>query len=463
MAKKKSQFTCQSCTYKTPKWMGRCPECGEWNSFVEEEEFSVAAPKNRVAQKETLADSVPMPITEVDKDTGVTRQVLGLDEFDRVMGGGVVPGSLSLIGGEPGVGKSTLLMNICGLYSKKYPEEKVLYVSGEESMSQVASRAKRLGVNEDNLYLLYESNWQKISAQIKKLKPKFLVLDSIQTLYSQEIQSAPGTVSQIREVTYEVLNHAKALGITSFIVGHVTKEGSIAGPKILEHMVDTVVYFEGDQLGHYRMLRGIKNRFGNTNEVGIFEMREDGLQEIRNPSQYFVESSLNDDEAFGRSLSCIMKGTRALFVEIQALVVENKYGNGRRTTQGVDSNRLAMLVAVLEKYVNIPLGFNDIYANVVGGIKLSSRETDLSLAASLLSSYRKQALDSSTVYLGEVGLTGEIRPVAMIETRLKELDHFGYKRLITSERIAREYQGKYKIQILGIRKIQELPEIIFEQ
>jgi DNA repair protein RadA/Sms len=391
----------------------------------------------------------------------VDRYQTSIGEFDRVMGGGVTIGSLTLIGGEPGIGKSTLLMEVCGKLLKTYSDEKILYVSGEESESQVAGRSKRLGVENSSFYIYHETNWQKIIEQVKILKPKFLVLDSIQTTHSSQIESAAGTLSQIREVTYELMNYAKAFNLTCFIIGHVTKEGQIAGPKILEHMVDTVIYFEGDQFGQYRMLRVMKNRFGNTNEVGIFEMQESGLLEIKNPSQYFLDQSLPG--SYGRSLTCILEGSRSLFVEIQALVVENKFAVGRRTTQGLDSNRVALLVAVIDKYLGIPLSYNDIYVNVVGGIKLSTRENDLSVIASLLSSYHGMAIPGDTIFLGEVGLTGEVRSVPMMEMRLKEISQMNYKRVITSKRAAEDFKGKYKIELTGITKASELNALLFKK
>lgn len=456
MAKKHSTFVCQSCSFQTSKWMGKCPECGEWNTFQEEVEI---APKdlNRAHKRSALGTETPKLIKEIEI-TKEHRIKTGMNEFDRVVGGGVVPGSLILIGGEPGIGKSTLLTKIMALLSQANATENVLYVSGEESVSQVADRAKRLEVNTNSFYIYNETNWQKVLEQIHKLKPKFLVIDSIQTTTSSEIDSAPGTASQIREVTYELMNNVKSSGITCFVIGHITKEGSIAGPKILEHMVDTVIYFEGDQFGQYRILRAIKNRFGNTNEVGIFEMKENGLQEVKNPSQFFLDEEL--EGAFGRSLTCILEGSRSLFVEIQALVVENKFGNGRRTTQGVDNNRLAMMVAVIEKYFGIPLGFNDIYLNVVGGMKLSSRESDLSIIASLISSYHLKPIDPNTVFVGEVGLTGEVRSVPMMEARIKEMAQLNYKRVITSEKTSKELKDKFKIDLVGIRSAKEIEKYI---
>ncbi len=456
MAKIKTTFTCQECGYQSAKWLGKCPDCQQWNSFSEEEQIkpSKAAPKSTLGR-----ESKPKTIDQVEHET-VERHRTSIGEFDRVMGGGVTIGSLTLIGGEPGIGKSTLLMEVCGKLLNEYKNERILYVSGEESESQVAGRSKRLGVSNSNFYIFNETNWQRVLEEVKNLKPKFLVLDSIQTTHSNQVDSAAGTLTQIREVTYELMNYAKAYNLTCFIIGHVTKEGQIAGPKILEHMVDTVIYFEGDQLGQYRMLRVMKNRFGNTNEVGIFEMQEKGLVEIKNPSQYFLEQSLPG--SYGRSLTCILEGSRSLFVEIQALVVENKFAVGRRTTQGLDSNRVALLVAVIDKYIGIPLSYNDIYVNVVGGMKLTTRENDLSVIASLLSSYYASAIPNETIFLGEVGLTGEVRSVPMMEMRLKEIAQMNYKRVITSKRAAEDLKGKYKLDLLGISRAAELKDLLFK-
>lgn len=433
--------------------MGRCPECGEWNSFSEE---AIHTPQRIVSNVRSGTEG-PRRLQEIALDN-VIRIRTDFEEFNRVLGGGLVRGSLVLIGGEPGIGKSTLLTKVMGGLAKNHHEQNVLYVSGEESPTQIGGRMRRLGIEADNLYIFHETNWQAILEQIKILKPNFLVLDSIQTTVSGELNSPPGTVSQIREVTYELMNHAKAQNITCFVIGHITKEGAIAGPKILEHMVDTVIYFEGDQFGHYRLLRGIKNRFGNANEVGIFEMTDKGLREVSNPSQYFLAE--HRDESFGRSLTCLVEGSRTLFVEIQALVVENKYGTGRRTTQGIDPNRLAMLTAVVEKYLGIPLGFNDIYLNVVGGMKLDGRDSDLSVMASLLSSYKSRPLDSKTVFIGELGLSGEVRSAPQIEMRLKEISQLNYSRVVTSEKTAREYKNKFNIELIGLAQVSELARLV---
>ncbi len=454
MAKKNSTvFVCGACSYQTAKWMGRCPECGEWNSFSEE----AALPSLKGNVNSKREGETPKRLHEIAVEN-VFRVQTTFSEFDRVLGGGLVPGSLVLIGGEPGIGKSTLLTKVMGGLAKAHQGKTVLYVSDEEYHTQIGGRMRRLEMEADNLYIYHETNWQAILEQIKTLKPAFLVLDSIQTTVSGELNSPPGTVSQIREVTYELMNHAKAQNITCFVIGHITKEGAIAGPKILEHMVDTVIYFEGDQFGHYRLLRAIKNRFGNTNEVGIFEMTDKGLREVSNPSQYFLAE--HKEESFGRSLTCVVEGSRSLFIEIQALVVENKYGTGRRTTQGLDPNRLAMLVAVVEKYLGLPLGFNDIYLNVVGGMKLEGRDSDLSIVASLLSSYKSKPLDSKTVFIGEVGLTGEVRSVPQVEMRLKEMAQLSYTRVVTSEKTAREYNGKFKLELIGLSQVSDLSKLV---
>ena len=453
--KAKSCFVCTGCGHKENQWMGRCVQCGEWNSFQEEQ----VRARSKSDEKENNSDG-PKKISDVSKAT-YQRVPTGVNEFDRVVGGGLVRGSLLLVGGEPGIGKSTLLMEICGRLAQLDSSETILYVSGEESEGQVADRSGRLGVNSDKILVFNETGWERIKETLKKVKPQYLVLDSIQTTTSENIQGVPGSVSQVREVTYEILNYCKAHEITSLIIGHVTKEGSIAGPKILEHMVDAVIYFEGDRLGEYRILRAMKNRFGNTNEVGIFEMKESGLVEVANPSKYFVDQWSED--SFGRSLSCIVEGSRTLFIETQALVVENKNGFGRRTSQGIDSNRLAMLVAVVEKYFDIPLGFSDIYANVVGGVRVKAHDADLSIIASILSSLRKRPVPEGTVLLGEVGLTGEIRSVPMIELRMKEIEQLNYKRLITSQRIAKSYAARTKFELVGIERADQLDQLLFGQ
>ena len=455
MTKKKTEFECSKCSYKTGKWMGQCPDCGHWNSFVEIEKVSAV----KQAKKSPISSgSEPVAVTNVRVEAS-ERIKTGVAEFDRVIGGGITYGSLNLIGGEPGVGKSTLLLEICGKVAKLFPGEKVLYASGEESESQIADRARRLGVDTDNLLVHHETSWQDILAQIKAVRPKLFVLDSIQTTISQELNSPSGTVSQIREVTYELMNYAKAYNMPTFIIGHVTKDGNLSGPKILEHMVDTVLYFEGDQENYYRVLRTMKNRFGNTYEVGIFEMSEEGLNEVRNPSQYFIDNSFED--AYGRSITCLTEGSRTLFVEVQALVTENKYGNGRRTTQGIDQNRLSMLVAIIEKYFEIPLGFHDIYVNIVGGLKVNNRDADLSIIAAILSSYYSKPLDEKTVFLGEVGLTGEVRKSKMLTPKVNEMEALEYRQLVTGKLTDNISNKKFTVGIKEIQKVIDLKEILF--
>lgn len=452
MVKKSSIFICNTCSFQTSKWMGKCSECDSWNSFIEE---TLAKQKVNMSSchGSTSGDVAPRLINEVVLEEQF-RIKTNIGEFDRVVGGGVVPGSLILIGGEPGIGKSTLLTSVTGELSRRFACENVLYVSGEESINQTAERAKRIGVSESSFYVYNETNWEKILEQIKKIKPKFLVIDSIQTTISSEVESPPGSISQIREVTHELLNHIKANDITCFVIGHITKEGLIAGPKILEHMVDTVIYFEGDQQGKCRILRAIKNRFGSTNEIGIFEMEESGLVDVKYPSKYFLDEEMN--KTYGRSMTCLVEGTRPLVIEIQSLVADNKFGNGRRATQGFDHSRLIMMTAVIEKYLGISLGFCDIYLNIIGGIKLSQRDSDLSVMASILSSYWLQPISSDVIFAGEIGLTGEIRTVSKTMTIVRELIKLNYKKLVVSEKIAQEYSGKYKIDLIGFKNVSEL-------
>lgn len=453
----KTIYICQECGHKESKWMGRCSHCQMWNTFEETlQESSKSSLKGR--RKTGQKTSSPLRISEIEESKNF-RIRTGISEIDRVMGGGLTIGSLSLIGGEPGIGKSTLLLHLSEKISQVFPDKKILYISGEESQAQVASRCRRLGIKEENLLILHETSWEEIIQILKVEKPVFMVLDSIQTTVSQNLASAPGSASQVREVTYELMNYSKAYRLTSFIIGHITKEGGIAGPKILEHMVDTVISFEGDQVNQYRILRVLKNRFGNTHEVGIFEMNSKGLEEVKNPSLYFIEDMAKD--SFGSSLTCLLEGTRPILVEIQALAVENKFGNGRRTTQGYDSNRLSLLVAVIEKYLEIPITFNDIYLNIVGGLKVQSRESDLAVVASLLSSYYGKTLDSEMIFLGEVGLTGEVRSVPMIEQRLKEIALLNYKNVIIPESNLRKIQFEpKKLKLIGIKKISDLEKIL---
>ncbi len=482
MVKEVQFYVCQECSYKISKWMGKCPECHQWNTFVMESEFkgASAAASNRYALdggdssgsgggKGVLleSDSRPQLIGDIELND-LVRLETHCKEFDRVVGGGIVQGSLGLIGGEPGIGKSTLLMEICSRLARSYPQEKLLYVSGEESSSQIAQRSKRMGIDLPNLYIYHENCWQKIEQRVKEFAPKFLVIDSIQTTYSMEISAAPGTLTQVREITYALMNVAKSRGITSFLIGHVTKDGMIAGPKVLEHMVDMVLSFEGDEFYQYRMLRAIKNRFGNVNEVGLFEMTDMGLKEVDSPVEYFLLPGL--EGSYGRALSCILEGSRPLLVEIQALVVENRYGNGRRTTQGMDNNRLAMLVAIIEKYFQIPLSNHDIYVNVVGGMKNLPRDTDLCVLAALLSSLRQKSISQQNIFVGELGLAGEVRQVSKLDIRLRELEKLNYKRFFTSYKTAlsrskeekkKKEDEKQTLEVVGLKLASELEKVLF--
>jgi DNA repair protein RadA/Sms len=456
MSKKNVVFLCQTCGFENSKWLGQCPSCGEWNSFVE---FNPSAGKKRQGSSSlgqnlaALIDGRSKKVSEIKEGIEGGRSSVGLKEFDRVLGGGLVEGSLVLIGGEPGVGKSTMLSQVAASFSK-ISHSSVLYISGEESENQIANRLRRLKIEHEEVYLLHETYWQEMQKEIERLSPKLVIIDSIQTTVSTENQSPPGSISQTREVTFEILNFLKPRGISGFIVGHITKEGSIAGPKVLEHMVDTVLVFEGDQFGQYRLLRSIKNRFGNTHEVGIFEMGELGLNEVDKPSQLFLDPHL--EGSFGRAITCLLEGSRCLFVEVQALVVENKFVNGRRTTQGFDSNRLAMLIAVVEKYCNIPLGQFDIYVNIIGGLKITGRETDLAVVAAILSSYFGVGISPEFVFLGEVGLTGEVRSVSRMEQRVKELRQLSYKRLYTSDRSIKDFKKTSDLTYHGLKVAREI-------
>lgn len=424
MGKTKILYECKNCEYQSHQWVGRCPQCKEWNSFEEKENLAVK--KNQ--KKSSLQEQKVQSIVEVTGEEDLSRLQTGFSELDRLLGGGIVHGSLILLGGEPGIGKTTLLMEIMGNLLKGSHLAKLLYVSGEESLSQLKNRAQRLNVDHENFYAFHQTQWEKIAVEIRNLKPDILVLDSIQTIYSGDSQSSPGTASQIKEVTFQVLELVKSLGIPCFLIGHVTKEGVLAGPKILEHMVDVVIYFEGDEFGHYRMLRANKNRYGETQDLALFEMQEKGLSQVSNPARFFLNET-SEKESMGRACTAILEGSRVLFVEIQALTLVNKFGNARRTTQGHDSNRLAMLLAVIEKYLDIPLLTQDVYLNIVGGLKLKGRESDLAVVVAILSSYLKREISQDYFFIGEIGLSGEIRSIPRIEQRVKELERFSVKKV----------------------------------
>lgn len=420
MTKVKKVFVCQECGYESIRWMGKCPSCNEWNSMVEE----VEQPNNtRMPMRGHGISGSTRPVTleEVSLQEEA-RESTGLEELDRVLGGGVVEGSLILIGGDPGIGKSTLTLQICESLGRD--DNTILYVSGEESTSQIKMRANRLGVTSANLHLVAETSLDVILAHVDAVKPQFLMIDSIQTMFNPALSSAPGSVSQVREVTSALMGLAKRSGIAIFVVGHVTKEGAIAGPRVLEHMVDTVLYFEGDRHHNYRILRGVKNRFGSTNEIGIFEMGEKGLVEIANPSEHLLSERTHGMS--GSAVLCSIEGTRPMLVEIQALVSTTAFGMPRRMSTGIDYNRVALLMAVLEKKVGMRLYDQDAYVNVAGGIKIDEPAADLAVVCSIASSFRNISIDHHLCIMGEVGLTGEVRGISQVEKRILECRKLGF-------------------------------------
>ncbi|WP_284140989.1 MULTISPECIES: DNA repair protein RadA [unclassified Virgibacillus] len=451
MAKRKTKFICQECGYESAKWMGKCPGCNTWNTLVEEVE---ATGKQSGFARGVKSVGKPEKITSIvsQKEPRITTS---LKEFDRVLGGGIVPGSLVLIGGDPGIGKSTLLLQISSELAHK--DLSVLYISGEESARQTKLRADRLGISADQLYVLAETNLLDISNQIEALQPSFVVIDSIQTIYREEVTSAPGSVSQVRECTGELMRIAKMNNIPIFIVGHVTKEGAIAGPRLLEHMVDAVLYFEGERHHTYRILRGVKNRFGSTNEMGIFEMKEEGLREVLNPSEIFLEE--RSEGAAGSTVVASMEGTRPVLVEIQALVSPSSFGNPRRMATGIDHNRVPLLMAVLEKRVGLMLQNQDAYIKVAGGVKLDEPAIDLAIAVSIASSFRDQPTRSDDIYIGEVGLTGEVRRVSRVEQRVQEAAKLGFKRVICPARNLEGWTLPKNIEVVGVSSVQEALKI----
>lgn len=450
MAKgKKSIFFCQNCGHEESKWLGQCPACREWNTFVEEK---VASIKQGSARRLKEAEVVALSGVSTDEKDRIRT---GIDELDRVLGGGIVPGSLVLVGGDPGIGKSTLLLQVCQRLSQ---DKEILYISGEESLAQIKLRANRMGAFKDNLLLLCETNLELIRSVIEKRRPQLAVIDSIQTMYSEEVASAPGSVSQVRESTNVFMQLAKGLGISIFIVGHVTKEGTVAGPRVLEHMVDTVLYFEGDRHASYRILRGVKNRFGSTNEIGVFEMRQDGLQEVANPSEYMLSG--RPENSSGSVVACSMEGTRPILIEIQALVCQSSFGMPRRTAAGTDYNRVNLLMAVLEKRVGLSMSNYDAYVNIAGGIKMNEPAIDLGIVMALVSSCKNRPIDEKMIVFGEVGLSGEVRAVNMPEQRVAEAKKLGFETCVlpeVSREIVREVKG---IRLVGVRSINEVISII---
>ena len=443
--KEKSVFFCQECGYESAKWLGKCPGCGQWNTFVEELVTKQSADTGRL-----LPSSEPMTLQEIQYDD-VMRIDTGIYELNRVLGGGMVPGALMLLAGDPGIGKSTLTMQLAGTI---HTQDKILYVSGEESRQQLKMRAQRLGVNTEQLYILTENNLTVIEKHIDKIKPSLLILDSIQTVYLPEITSAPGSVSQLRECTGKLLQWAKGLGLSVIVVGHVTKDGAVAGPRVLEHMVDTVLFFEGERHNHFRVLRALKNRFGSTNEIGVFEMREEGLVQVQNPSEYMLEG--RPENASGSVVACSMEGTRPILVEIQALVSKTNFGMPRRTAAGTDYNRVNLLMAVLEKRLGYPLSDYDAYLNIAGGLKITEPSLDLGIVMAIISSYRDQVIDERTICFGEVGLSGEVRAVSNPEQRVSEAVKLGFETCIMPQVSVDSIKAPKGIKLIGIKNIKDL-------
>lgn len=442
MAKAKTVYVCNECGYESAKWMGKCPACGGWNTFFEEKVTSGTSQ----GKKERKSVN-PKPLNQVEGKVN-KRTSTGFGELDRVLGGGLVKGSLVLLGGEPGIGKSTLILQIC---NKIKTDQKVLYVSGEESAEQIKIRADRLGIKNDNILFLGETDIDLIEEATDQIDPGLLIIDSIQTMYSEEISAAPGSVSQVREITARIMKNCKQKEITTIIIGHVTKEGNIAGPRVLEHMVDTVLYLEGERYFSYRILRGVKNRFGSTNEIGMFEMQNEGMMEITNPSSVLLSD--REENPSGSIVVASMEGTRPILIELQALVSQSVFGLPRRTANGIDYNRLTLLIAVLEKRAGLMLGNQDVYLNVVGGIKVNEPALDLGVVLAAASSYKNVSISKDVVVIGEVGLTGEIRAVNLIEKRIKEAEKLGFKTCIIPENNKRLLKDEFKLDIIGVKNV----------
>ncbi len=455
MAKdKKSVFFCQNCGYESAKWMGQCPSCRQWNTMVEEK---VAAKQTGQTRQKPKAEPVSLSAVSLKAEDRIRS---GIDELDRVLGGGIVRGGLMLVGGDPGIGKSTLMLQLCQKLSEG--GLKVLYVSGEESLTQIKMRAERIGSFSDSLKLLCETDIDQVLSAIDKEEPGLVIIDSIQTMFSEESSSSPGSVSQVREVTGTLLKTAKTSQIPIFIIGHVTKEGNVAGPRVLEHMVDTVLYFEGDRHASYRILRAVKNRFGSTNEIGVFEMQTEGLREVPNPSEYMLDG--RPEDASGSVVACSMEGTRPVMIEIQALVCRTNFGFPRRTANGTDFNRVNLLMAVLEKRGRVNLSECDAYVNITGGIRMTEPAVDLGILTAIISSYRDIPVDSKTVVFGEVGLSGEIRSVNMASQRIREAEKLGFKRVILPAGCLKAVKGDVpgSIELVPVADIREVIRKIFE-
>jgi DNA repair protein RadA/Sms len=448
MAKQRVRYTCTSCGATSPRWQGRCPQCDAWESFTEEVIAAATTPKrgDRIAVRGTAAEIVRLDEVTVEREP---RILTGIRELDRVLGGGIVPGTFILVGGDPGVGKSTLMAQMCaGLRDRK-----ILYITGEESLRQIKLRADRLGVDGTALYLLAETNLETMLASVRASGPEIVIVDSIQTVYDPAIESAPGSVAQVRECAATLMQFAKSTGIAIFIVGHVTKEGSIAGPKVLEHMVDTVLQFEGERTHIYRILRTAKNRYGSTNEIGVFEMAEEGLVEVTNPSALFLS-----ERSFGASGSVVaatLEGTRPILVEAQALVTQASYGVPQRAATGFDYKRLQMLLAVLEKRLGLPLGQRDVFVNIAGGVRIDDPAVDLAVAGAIVSSFRDIPADSQTVVVGEIGLGGEIRAIAQIEQRIAEAAKLGFRSIVMPTSNLKKAPKSPGLELRSVGTIQE--------
>lgn len=458
MAKgKTTAFFCKECGYETTKWFGQCPACKEWNSLVEEIVTKSKPVKGvvDVSVRHSREAAQPVKLSDISTENS-DRTTTSIDELDRVLGGGIVEGSLVLVGGDPGIGKSTLLLQMC--YNLSAQGRKVLYISGEESLAQIKLRAERIGGFNDSMLLLCETSLDIIEDTLKEVRPEVVIIDSIQTMYREEIGSAPGSVGQVRETTAVLMQLAKGLNISIFIVGHVTKEGVVAGPRVLEHMVDTVLYFEGDRNASYRILRSVKNRFGSTNEIGVFEMQEKGLVEVENPSEYMLSG--RPTEASGSAVVCLIEGTRPLLVEIQALVCDSNFGLPRRTAAGTDYNRVNLLMAVLEKRAGVHLSGSDAYVNIAGGIKVAEPALDLGIVMALVSSYRNRAIPDDTIIFGEVGLAGEVRAVSQPQVRINEAIKLGFANVIMPEVCLKNIKKTDKINITGVRNVSEAIKLL---
>ncbi|ERI68145.1 DNA repair protein RadA [Clostridium sp. KLE 1755] len=459
MAKAKSGtvFYCQECGYESSKWMGQCPGCHTWNSFVEEPVRKAASRSAVVERTAGLSSGGKKPSTLAEISMEKEERILtGIGELDRVLGGGIVAGSLVLVGGDPGIGKSTLLLQMCRLLSEK--EKKVLYISGEESLQQIKMRAQRIGNFSDSLQLLCETNLGDIEEAIAREKPEIVIIDSIQTMYQEEVSAAPGSVSQVRESTGVFLKLAKGYGISIFIVGHVTKEGTVAGPRVLEHMVDTVLYFEGDRHASYRILRGVKNRFGSTNEIGVFEMRQEGLCEVKNPSEFMLNGK--PEGASGSVVSCSLEGTRPILVEIQALVCQSNFGFPRRQAAGTDFNRVNLLMAVLEKRLGLQVSGCDAYLNIAGGMKIQEPAIDLGIVMAVISSFRNRPIEETMIAFGEVGLSGEVRAVSQAAIRVSEAKKLGFKTCVLPKVCLDKLPKIEGIRLIGVQSVKDVMDII---